>query len=1265
MRERMDAGRPPARLFVGSAVALALCALSAQAGVVADSFNDWSGTQGAGGWYAGYYNYTLDTADFTYSADDFTEFPEYNAARGGYDLAIDAAPWTELYQENTHPNAVNNGEEHWPIRRWVSTADYPNGAIQWHMRKTNVNCGDGVTGRLFVNGVEVDSATIGFGDGVGVTRQVFRAIAASDIIDLALTPGLGVPSADGCDGSANRLTILDVPPDTDGDGIADNLDNCPSTPNASQTDADGDLLGDACDNCPNAANQDQSDLDGDGKGDACDPIIADSRRDFTTSGTQGDNGWYYGHYDRTADAEPKAYDANADFIAFDPVQHWMGADWDLDMGAGNAPWTHISQVLGHPNGPNNVNEQWAIRRWVSTETGQRAIWWGLYKSGACDDGTSCHLFINGTEVDFGAVGGSDAVGIKRAVVATLAVGDIVDLALSPVGLTGGTNDWCDESGFWFNVQVDLSGIPDTDGDGVFDFVDNCDNTPNPGQEDPDGDKIGSACDNCPDVANADQADTDGDGKGDACDPIIAHSSRDWSTAGTQGALNWYNGYYNLTLDADGTYQAGDFSEFDPAQYWMNGIFDLDKGLGGAPWTELGQEYSHPNGTNNAEEHWTIRRWKCTQAGQFAIWWQLLKQNTGGGGGTSCILFVNGVEKDRGAVAGTDGVGITHAVLVNLALDDLVDLALTPVGPSGARDDGADGSAFGFLVQPDTSGFPDTDGDGVKDYLDNCPSTPNAGQEDADLDGVGDACDNCNKPNPGQEDLDRDGVGDACDPVWIANSMNDWSTTGVQGDKGWYYGYYNLTQDTIASNGVYDMDDFTEFLAPDEWRGGSWRIVATDAPWTWIAQTEIHPNGTNSPPNEEHWAIRRWVSTYAGQAAIVWHVRKGNSDNTGVTGLLFVNGEQIDRATIAGADTIGVRRTQVVTLKVSDVVELAVSPEGLCGDRMDGSDGSVSILAVTAEIPAGIAGTTEVVADSMADFSGTQGTNGWHYGYYDQRADYDAGTLPYATGDFIEFDQSYWTGTLWDLADNGVIGYGPWVELTCQGGHPSGNSLPDTSVHWAVRRWVSSVAGEVTVECFFRQDAGVSDGTVGRVLLNGTELGNRVSVLTATRMTFQLTLAVGDILDFAIDADGPGNFATGGPNAVNDGSDGSTFVVAILKREAVTPPTEIYVKMGAVNAGPGVDIADAIALLGYLFAQKAAPLCAKAADANDDDALNIADAITILGYLFSSKPMFAPDHSEIKAANNTCKGYAADGNDGKPFFPAKIGALNACDTQCTP
>ena len=93
---------------------------------------------------------------------------------------------------------------------------------------------------------------------------------------------------------------------------------------------------------------------------------------------------------------------------------------------------------------------------------------------------------------------------------------------------------------------------------------------------------------------------------------------------------------------------------------------------------------------------------------------------------------------------------------------------------------------------------DTDGDGICDAVDNCPTAANADQADADQDGKGDACDGCptdpaktapgacgcgvpetdsdgdgvpdckdncpNDSNPDQADADNDGVGDACQPA---------------------------------------------------------------------------------------------------------------------------------------------------------------------------------------------------------------------------------------------------------------------------------------------------------------------------------------------------------------------------------------------------------------------------------------------------------------------------------------------------------------------
>lgn len=58
--------------------------------------------------------------------------------------------------------------------------------------------------------------------------------------------------------------------DDDNDGVLDAIDPCPLVVNIGQADDDGDGIGNDCDNCPSFGNPSQADEDGNGVGDPCD-----------------------------------------------------------------------------------------------------------------------------------------------------------------------------------------------------------------------------------------------------------------------------------------------------------------------------------------------------------------------------------------------------------------------------------------------------------------------------------------------------------------------------------------------------------------------------------------------------------------------------------------------------------------------------------------------------------------------------------------------------------------------------------------------------------------------------------------------------------------------------------------------------------------------------------------------------------------------------------------------------------------------------------
>lgn len=248
--------------------------------------------------------------------------------------------------------------------------------------------------------------------------------------------------------------------DTDGDGVADNVDNCPCVANPDQADSDHDGVGDACDNCPHRSNPQQEDVDGDGIGDVCDncpytynPWQEDA--DGDNVGDSCDNCIFV--------VNPRQYDFDADGI---------GDECDDDIDNDGIPNSEDDDMDGD-GVPNNVDNCPFIFNPGQDDSDGDGIGDG------CDN---CPMMYNPEQED--------------------ADGD-------------GIGDLCDDDVDGDGVPDDEDNCPDTPNPDQADL--DCDGIGDVCDDDVDGDGVPNGTDNCPTLFNPDQSDANGNGIGDVCE----------------------------------------------------------------------------------------------------------------------------------------------------------------------------------------------------------------------------------------------------------------------------------------------------------------------------------------------------------------------------------------------------------------------------------------------------------------------------------------------------------------------------------------------------------------------------------------------------------------------------------------------------------------------------------------------------------------------------------------------------------------------------
>jgi hypothetical protein len=159
---------------------------------LADSMDDYSKRQGDNNWFYGFYSGVGKgqgdgaAPSGPYTDDDFQEMTHVQTV-WGYTWQS-TAKYNSMTPDNMHPG-VEKGVPFWAVRRWKSSFA---GTVRITGHFEHDNQGDGVGGKVLVDGVQVYSALAGGKEyPERIEFDLMVAVKEGSCIDFALTPGPG------------------------------------------------------------------------------------------------------------------------------------------------------------------------------------------------------------------------------------------------------------------------------------------------------------------------------------------------------------------------------------------------------------------------------------------------------------------------------------------------------------------------------------------------------------------------------------------------------------------------------------------------------------------------------------------------------------------------------------------------------------------------------------------------------------------------------------------------------------------------------------------------------------------------------------------------------------------------------------------------------------------------------------------------------------------------------------------------------------------